>query len=80
MSDRLDIGKARDCDLAGAQPITRRLFRQPRLGQVIGQGFRLGPDEVREGLLDGAGDGGVKLNAAAPEQPGISSVAELGRA
>ena len=78
MGDRLGIGKARDGDFAGAQPITRCLFEQPRLGQMIGQGFRLGLDEVREGLLDGAGDGGVKLNATALEQPGISGVADKG--
>src|SRR5215831_9994106 len=45
---------------------------------MICQGFRLGLDEVRKGLLDGAGDGGVKLNATAPEQPGIGGVADKG--
>jgi len=33
---------------------------------------------VRERLLDGAGDGGVKLHAAALEEPGIGGVADKG--
>ena len=41
---------------------------------MIGQGFRLGLGDVREGLLDRAGDGGVKLYATALEQPGIGGV------
>ena len=45
---------------------------------MICQGFRLGLDKVRERLLDGAGDGAVKLHATAPEQTGIGGVADKG--
>ena len=45
---------------------------------MICQGFRLGFGEVREGLLDRAGDGGVKLHATALEEPGIGGVADQG--
>ena len=45
---------------------------------MICQGFRLGLDEVREGPLYGMGNGGVKLHATAPEQPGIGGVADKG--
>ena len=48
MGDRLEIGIAPDGDLAGAQPITRRLFEHPRLGEMMCQGFRLGLGDVRE--------------------------------
>ena len=78
MGDRLEIGVARDGDFGGAHPITRRLFGQPRLGQMMCQGLRLGRDEVREGPLDGAGNGGVKLNATALQQPGIGGIAYKG--
>jgi hypothetical protein len=70
MGDCLYIGKPGDGDLAGTQPIARRLLGQPRLSEMIGQGLGLGLDDAREGLLDGMGDGGVKLSATAPEQPG----------
>jgi hypothetical protein len=49
IGDRLDIRKARCGDFAGAHPITSCLFKQPRLGQMICQDFRLRLDEVREG-------------------------------
>ena len=45
---------------------------------MICQGLRLGLDDVREGPLNGIGNGGVKLDATAPEQPGISGVADKG--
>src|SRR5215469_10888717 len=42
------------------------------------QGFRLSLDEVSEGPLDGACNGGVKLDATALEQPGIGGIANKG--
>ena len=48
MGDGFKIGIARDGDFASAQPITRCLVEQPRLGQMICQGFRLSLDEVCE--------------------------------
>jgi hypothetical protein len=45
---------------------------------MICQCLRLGLGDVREGLLDRARDGGVKLHATALEQPGIGGIADQG--
>jgi len=79
MGDRLDISKAPGGDFAGAQPITRCLFGQPRLSEIMCQGFRFSLDEVHEGPLDGPRNGGVQVDATALEQTGIGGIADKGQ-
>jgi hypothetical protein len=64
MGYSLDIGRPRTCELTRGEPILDGLDRKARLGQIMGDGFRLDICQGRRAGRNGPGNVGVKLLSA----------------
>src|SRR3954468_12692070 len=78
MCDGLDIRGPRGGVPPRPQPIADRLLVLPSLAVMIGERFRLGLDQIREFLFQGARDGTVQLSAPRLEQTRIGSIPDEG--
>ena len=78
VSDRFHVGRAAGGQLAGAAPVGNRPRRQARLGQMLGQHFRLGLGDLGKPLLERLGDAGVQLLAPGLEQRLVGRVLDQG--
>ena len=67
MTDRLDIGRARDRSLSRPPPVGDRRFRHSRLGEMMGEKLGFVSGDLGEAILERRGDAGVQPLAAAAQ-------------
>src|SRR5262245_16142246 len=76
MRDSFHVSGPCGCQPASLQPISDRLLHKPRFAKMASDQLRLCFDDLGKSQLDGAGNAGVKVLPALPEQAFISRVSD----